>query len=237
MADPARAFRIAERSNPLALGRWVTIKGLQKAVELNGLTGEIIKKEAAPDRAGVLVHVATGKKESKRKECSINYSNLIPFDDKKTVMGVRLGARGEGNSLRLLETRVPRQLLVDETPCPVPHLCGIPLMVAKVRPFVELGDRSTYDNQWATYLLISPKSGFAPPRWQSYVGPVVAYRDDEEDFCWGDMLILNSYLSHLLDKFSEGLVQQHHMTPRAYQRFKAKELEFQRMNPECEQAY
>ena len=232
MADPARAFRIAERSNPLALGRWVTIKDLQSAVELNGLTGEIIKKEAAPGRAGVLVHVGTG-----RKECSINYGNLIPFDDKKTVMAVRLGANGEGNSLRLLETRVPRQLLVDETPCPVPRLCGIPLMVAKVRPFIELGDRSTYDNQWATYLLISPESGFAPPEWQSYVGPVVAYRDDEEDFCWGDMLILNSYLSSLLDRYSEGEVRQHDMTPQAYQRFKAKELEFQRMNPECEQAY
>ena len=33
-----------------------------------------------------------------------------------------------------------------------------------------------YDNQFGTYMLIDVEDGFAPPEWQSYVGPVLAYR-------------------------------------------------------------
>lgn len=202
----------------LSVGRWITLKDLQPNAELNGLTGEIINVEAAPGRAGVLVHKPGGT----TKVCSIKYENLSPFPDNQTVMAVRLSAKREFQERFpfVLETRVPRELVVGiEDPCPVPRLCGIPLMVAKMQPFVKLGDQGDYDNQWATYLMIDPKSGFAPLEWQSYVGPVVAYRDDGEDFSCQDMSMLNNYLSALLDRYPEGNVTGRDLTPQAFQRF------------------
>ena len=228
MAELSRDFRRAERTNPLALGRWVTVEGLQSAQELNGLTGEIVKEEAKPGRAGVLVHVP----DRKERECSIDYKNLCPFDDKQTVMAVRLGAKGEGHSLHLLETRVPRQLFsAAEELCPVPRLCGIPLVVAKVQPYVRLGERGDYDNQWATFLMIESSNGFAPPAWQSHVGPVVVYRDDNGDFNRDDMLMLNSYLSNLLDRFSDENARPADMTPRAFRNFKVQCINVGQVTP------
>ena len=78
--------------------------------------------------------------------------------------------------------------------------------------------------------MIESSNGFAPPAWQSHVGPVVVYRDDNDDFNRDDMLMPNSYLSNLLDRFSDENARPADMTPRAFRNFKQKELEFQRMN-------
>ena len=88
---------------------------------------------------------------------------------------------------------------------PVPALLGIPLHVTRVRPRPpELVDRADFDNQWATWMMIEPVSGFAPPRWQAHVGPVVVWRPDGVAVSSHDMCLLNDFLSALLDRYSDG---------------------------------
>jgi len=226
--DADRATRRADRTNPLAIGRWVTVRGLQSKPELNGLTGEVIQKEPSPGRIGVLVHLDSGS----TKEFALKSQNLCTFPDDQTVGAVRLGAAVEGGPLHVVETRVPKQLLPDVTACPVPHAVGVPLLVAKARPYKTLRERADYDNQWATWLMIDPNSGFAPDAWQSFIGPVWVYREDDRVFNWDDMLIMSDYLLHLLDLFGDGEVTPDDITARAFQDVKERKLEEQRMNPD-----
>ena len=83
---------------------------------------------------------------------------------------------------------------------PISRMIGIQLCVAKVDPLNEvLTDRADFDNQFATYLLIDPTSGFAPARWQSFVGPVVVWRASREPFSADDAFLVHDFLSALLD--------------------------------------
>lgn len=223
-----RAQLREDRSNALAIGRWVRIEGLQAKPELNGLTGEVIDKEPSRGRVGVLVHLRGGA----TKECALKPQNLCTFRDEETVMAVRLGATREGSTRHVVETRVPRHLLSGESPCPVPRLAGIPLMMARTRPYVTLRDQRDYDNQWATYLMIEPNSGFAPLEWQSLVGPVLVYRDDNGAFNSDDMLMLNEYLTWQLDNYADGpgTVTPQDLTPQAFQKFKTRQVRLQEAN-------
>ena len=87
---------------------------------------------------------------------------------------------------------------------PVPALLGIRLHVTRVRPRSDLVERADFDNQWATWMMIEPVSGFAPPRWQAHVGPVVVWRPDGGAVSSHDMCLLNDFLSALLDRYSDG---------------------------------
>eukprot|EP00656_Telonema_subtile_P043623 TRINITY_DN49972_c0_g1_i1.p1 TRINITY_DN49972_c0_g1~~TRINITY_DN49972_c0_g1_i1.p1 ORF type:complete len:256 (-),score=67.09 TRINITY_DN49972_c0_g1_i1:31-798(-) len=222
--------RREDRTNLLSIGRWVTVDGLVSKPELNGRTGEVIQKEPSPGRVGILVHLESGS----TKEFALKRSNLIPFSDEQTVTAVRLGAQKEGAALHCVETRVPRHLISGETVCPVPHAVGVPLLVAKAQPYLKLRERRDFDNQWATWLMIEQSNGgFAPAEWQSYVGPVLVYREDEQAFNSDDMLIVNDYLSCLLDEFGDGEVGE--ITAEAFQGFKVRQLKNYRMNPEYDQ--
>ena len=57
-------------------------------------------------------------------------------------------------------------------------------------------------------MLIDPKYGFAPPEWQSYVGPVLAYRpqiggQSVQNFNRLDFEIVWDFLNNVLDRFGE----------------------------------
>ena len=49
---------------------------------------------------------------------------------------------------------------------PVPALLGIQVYLTRVKPRSDLVERADFDNQWATWMMIEPVSGFAPPQWQ-----------------------------------------------------------------------
>ena len=105
------------------------------------------------------------------------------------------------------DTRWPKAVLetIPYEVAPVPGLLGIPLRVTRVKPRSDLGQTlvTDFDNQWATWMMIEPVNGFAPPHWQSHVGPVVVWQPDGA-VSSHDMALLNDFLSMLLDRYSEG---------------------------------
>ena len=77
--------------------------------------------------------------------------------------------------------------------------------MTRVRPRSELVESADFDNQWATWMMIEPVSGFAHQRWQAgHVGPVVVWRPDGGAVSSHDMALLNDFLSSLLDRYSDG---------------------------------
>ena len=64
-------------------------------------------------------------------------------------------------------------------------------------------DRAALDNQWATYFLIDPTSGFAPMAWQCAVGPVVLFRPGGAAISIKQVCCMESFLDLLLDTFSD----------------------------------
>ena len=110
--------------------------------------------------------------------------------------------------IKLQDTRWPKAVLetVPYEAAPVPALLGIPLHVTRVRPRSDLAGGADMDNQWATWMMIEPGSGFAPQRWQAgQAGPVVVWRPDGGGAVSShDMALLNDFLSALLDRYSDG---------------------------------
>ena len=98
------------------------------------------------------------------------------------------------------DTRWPKAVLetIPYEVAPVPGLLDIPLRVTRVKPLSDL-----VGNQWATWMMIEPVSGFAPPHWQSHVGPVVVWQPNGA-VSSHDMALLNDFLSMLLLRYSEG---------------------------------
>jgi len=84
---------------------------------------------------------------------------------------------------------------------PALDLCGIPLVIEKVNPVKPLSDRWEFDNQWTTYMMIEPRSGFAPFEWQAFNGPVLVYRPGGLDFGVNDMVAVNEFTDQLLDLY------------------------------------
>lgn len=72
----------------------------------------------------------------------------------------------------------------------------------QMRP-APVADVADLDNQWATYLMIDPISGFAPPKWQARVGPVVVFRPDGTDISMKEVACMHGFIDQLLDDFSE----------------------------------
>ena len=84
-------------------------------------------------------------------------------------------------------------------------------------------DRAALDNQWATYFLIDPTSGFAPARWQQQVGPVVLFRPGGAAISIKEVCCMHGFLDQLLDAFGDvarGALR-HRMTPQHFGRFAA----------------
>eukprot|EP00929_Paragymnodinium_shiwhaense_P088312 TRINITY_DN48600_c0_g1_i1.p1 TRINITY_DN48600_c0_g1~~TRINITY_DN48600_c0_g1_i1.p1 ORF type:complete len:262 (+),score=48.06 TRINITY_DN48600_c0_g1_i1:94-879(+) len=219
-----------EKKNPHAVGRYVVIDGLQKRPELNGKLGEVVEKANAEGRAAVRVHGQPGR------PMLVKLPNASPIPDEETVRAVRLGCAGEGAKMKLLDVRLPKRLLSDaDERCPVPTGAGVPLRVMKAAPFKELKDRADYDNQWATFMMIDEQSGFAPPCYQSHVGPVYIYRSNGP-LSVDDVLFLYDWISNLLERWSDGTVKPSHLTSKALQACKQRYLDNERLNPDYHQS-
>ena len=174
-----------ERSNDaLGLGRWITLKGLIQASELNGLIGEVFTHVTRKTNGRVGVRVYNNTMKSLMRVISVKPENTESFLVEECVQAVRLQADGEKFQPRkMLAQLIPKIVLEKKYAtvaqnCPVPFLCGIPLQMAKVEPYNALKERAEYDNQWATWFIVNATSGFAPMEWQSWVGPTVLYRED-----------------------------------------------------------
>jgi hypothetical protein len=167
----------------------------------------------------------------------IKTSNLEPFPDEEIVKIARFGANGErsdatsGVRTWFWPRRILREFPMEMSP--VSQLIGIPLCAAKVEPLIVFTDRADFDNQWATYLMIDPASGFAPDKWQAFVGPVVVWRPSWEPFSEDDAFLIYDFLCTLLEKYSCGCVRwRRDITPTVFQQSKARSLNFEGLNAE-----
>ncbi|KLO16552.1 hypothetical protein SCHPADRAFT_937749 [Schizopora paradoxa] len=108
---------------------------------------------------------------------------------------------------------------------PVSKLIGLPILIYRhlhdhPQDYFHHSMKQQYDNQAATYLMIDPKTGFAPPEWQSGVGRVTVARLDKTPLCKEDLGNLWMYCDHILDYFSaNGRPPKHYYTPSAFQRW------------------
>ncbi|KAF8190350.1 hypothetical protein K438DRAFT_2018688 [Mycena galopus ATCC 62051] len=108
--------------------------------------------------------------------------------------------------------------------CPVSAQVGLPIVMyrhlkqdpLKMRPDARL------DNQKATYLMIDPESGFAPPQWQSCVGSVTVMRKDGKPLTKQAIETIWMYHDHILDLFGNGSTPHRAMTSEAFNKYCAK---------------
>jgi len=217
------------KGDPLAIGRWVTLRGLRANKDLNDLKGIIIREINEGSRICVRL---PGKGDKLVKE-----QNLEPFPDEEIVKLARYGADGEKGITRGVRTWFWPRSVLQQAPIetsPVSKLIGIELCVAKVEPLYEFfTDRAQYDNQIITYMMIDPVCGIAPDQWQAFVGPAVVWRASWEPFSADDALLLHDFLTTLLEKYSRGQVRLHRdITPAAFRRSKARSLSYERANRE-----
>ena len=188
-------------------GRWVRIEGLQSPAgqKLNGKVGQVLNETPKEGRHPIQVD---GMRDGKM----IKETNFIDVPRGELVKVCRLPARGEG---AVVDTEQPKCLLFPRdhsmfTECnpsgnsPVMNLVGVPLVVKKTKPYTDLSSWGATDNQKATYLMIEAASGFAPPQWQSNVGPVLVYRPGGLNLGYHDMWAIHSFLSKLLDRYGDG---------------------------------
>ena len=215
-----------EMADPLGRGHWVKLAGL-KTTSLNGKLGEIVLEANSEDRFAVRVLKANSTR--KTKKILIKRINLQALPASETIKVCRLNAQGESGGCA--KTLIwPRAVLESarypSCVSPVSRLLGFPLYISRVKPHSKLTSRAAMDNQWATYMMINPSSGFAPMQWQSHVGPVIVWRRDGAVSA-DDMTLLNDFLCNLMDQYADGAVTPADLTPARWAREKKILLEFQ----------
>ncbi|KAJ7640878.1 hypothetical protein DFH06DRAFT_1215498 [Mycena polygramma] len=108
--------------------------------------------------------------------------------------------------------------------CPVSAKVGLPIVIyrhLKENPLSMRRDPGL-DNQKATFLMIDPVSGFAPPEWQMCVGSVTVMRKDGKPLTQESMETIWMYHDHLLDLFGDGTPPTRTMTSDGFKRYCAK---------------
>jgi hypothetical protein len=230
-AQSRRLVRDEERS-PYGRHRWVKLQNLTSKASWNGKYAEIMTRkldtQKEDDRFGVRV-LGT------QNVVAIKQINMEAIPDEETLQVCRIKANGEdhfdGGFVQTV--RWPKHILQSSPTsypshaCPISNRLGFPLRVTKVKPRSTLRVPSDYDNQWVTWMMIEPRSGFAPIPWMDNIGPVVVWREDGGDLSANDMCLLNDFLSGLLDQYSEGpgaVDPNHDLTPQVWTRFRDRVL-------------
>lgn len=90
------------------------------------------------------------------------------------------------------------EMLKDGHRPALPALLGLPLLVLQ-RRCGRLTPAESFENDAITCLCVHPTSGFAPPRWQTRVGPCTVARVDRQPFTAQDAYALDCYINHLID--------------------------------------
>lgn len=134
-------------------------------------------------------------------------------DAGNTLQAVRINCDGMISKSGLLQTvALPRNgkgLFDGVDPkkgtCPVLALAGVPCVLRRLDGAAEgCSTKAHFDNQWSTFFMIEPVSGFAPPDWQDYVGPTIMYKADGSNLTEDDVMVLNDCVSTMLDRYADG---------------------------------
>mmetsp|Transcript_8655 Transcript_8655/g.20211 ORF Transcript_8655/g.20211 Transcript_8655/m.20211 type:complete len:222 (-) Transcript_8655:24-689(-) len=199
-----------EESIRLAIESYVLVRGLQSAAgqKLNGRLGKLLKKRPNDDGrfpveiddpsfrgAGKLLKEVNLQRLTREDLCQTYLlpDHKIQFWPRMHSMFTLCDVRGNS---------------------PVLAICDFPVMVSR------LHDGSNMDNQWATWMMIDPITGFAPYDWQCRVGRTLVYRPGGLDLDRADMSAINMYFSAILDRYSEpGFEPSDWVNPTRFRRF------------------
>jgi hypothetical protein len=132
--------------------------------------------------------------------------------DTATVAAVSALCQGSGGiprAVALSAAEFQRLLASPQTfRAPVPQILGLDLRLHRVSnplPLRSRQPRAALDNQFVTWIMIDPVSGFAPFDWQGgFVGDCIAFRGDGQPLTVAQWAGLNDLMSSVLDMFGEG---------------------------------
>ncbi|KAF7316395.1 MYND-type domain-containing protein [Mycena indigotica] len=105
--------------------------------------------------------------------------------------------------------------------CPMSKKVGLSIVIYRHLQEDPLSMERTarLDNQRATYLMINPVDGFAPPEWQMCVGTVTVMRQDGKPLTRESIETIWMYHDHLLDLFGEGAPPYSQMTRQKFEKY------------------
>lgn len=86
-------------------------------------------------------------------------------------------------------------------PLPITRKFKYPLVIKRLHDRLPRGTET--DNQHATWLMIDPVSGFAPPAWQGGIGHVYVARANFSPLTTDVLGAIVDYVSRILDQFGE----------------------------------
>ncbi|KAJ6589977.1 hypothetical protein DFH09DRAFT_976520 [Mycena vulgaris] len=111
---------------------------------------------------------------------------------------VGIAGRGTFNA-----TTIPQNdSIFDLAPLPVSVRLECPLVMRRIG--TSSSNQSDLDCQIATFLAINPRTGFAPPEWQSHIGSVIVARKDKKPLSMQHLEGFWMYNDAILDEFSNG---------------------------------
>lgn len=88
-------------------------------------------------------------------------------------------------------------------PSPITQKFGFPLIVQP--PSTRPARVADNDNVHATWLMIDPGNGLAPPEWQSAVGDCLVARADKKPLDIQTLAAITDYVSDIMDAFGDGM--------------------------------
>ncbi|OQE40079.1 hypothetical protein PENCOP_c006G08613 [Penicillium coprophilum] len=131
-------------------------------------------------------------------------SNRIPSSLIDTVNAMLVRCKGDYGSLWRIVTIPSNHAIFNNPVPPVPALLDFPIVVHQLGLF-NTGIPGCLDNQSITYIHIDPKTGFAPPEWQSGVGSVIVARKDKKDLPLEHYETIWMYCDRILDYSGNGI--------------------------------
>jgi len=87
---------------------------------------------------------------------------------------------------------------------PITLKFGFPLVIYRLHE-ERLPHIPETDNQYATWINIDPKTGFAPEQWRNSIGDVIVACADGTDLDKATFEAIMNYVSDILDAFSDNL--------------------------------
>ncbi|KAK7039541.1 MYND-type domain-containing protein [Favolaschia claudopus] len=139
-----------------------------------------------------------------------------------TVRGIIMRCEGDPGFFDEVDLGPDHPIHTQGIVCPVSAQVGLPIVIyrhLKENP-LDMRRDPELDNQRATYLMIDPESGFAPPEWQMCVGSVTVMRKDGKPLTRQSIETIWMYHDRLLDMFGDtGAPPRRMMTSDGFKRF------------------
>lgn len=107
---------------------------------------------------------------------------------------------------------------------PITQKFGFPLLLRRT-------EANKNDNIHATWLMISPDNGIAPPEWQSGVGDCLVARADKKPLDYSTLAAITDYVSDIMNAFSDepdrSVIQREFYNRKMLDKFIRRHLEMQ----------